>query len=74
MKTKSNDSHTNEPAIAVEPVLAAGLFQSNIETRYAKDTGLECPKCGEHRMARHLLHGKRFCWAGCGWIDEPPCR
>jgi len=71
MKTKNSKRH--ETANDGNNVLAVGLFQSKIETTYAKDTGLKCPKCGEDRMARHLLHGKRFCWAGCGWIDEPPC-
>ena len=40
MNIKQNTSKTTEPAISVDTVLADWLFQSNIETRYAKDTGL----------------------------------
>lgn len=50
-------------------LLCAGLSETKIETKYAKDTGIKCPKCGEYRMSRHLQYGNRFCWAGCGWLD-----
>ena len=68
MKKENTVQNTTKP-MAYDALLCAGLSEDKIETRYAKDTGLSCPKCGENRMSRHLQHGKRFCWAGCGWLD-----
>jgi ssDNA-binding Zn-finger/Zn-ribbon topoisomerase 1 len=67
MKKENEQQKTD--IIQCDTILCIGLSETKVETRYAKDTSMKCPKCGQHRMSKHLQNGKRFCWVGCGWID-----